>query len=381
MDSRDIRRSIPALPDSVRSGSDRTAGPCPTAFSVIMPTYNYAHAIHNAIRSVIGQTYPHWELIVVTDGCTDDTVDVVRRFGDRRLRVIVRDDHSGRPGLLRNHGISAARGDVVCYLDHDDRWMPGHLARLAGAYRNPAVRVAATGCRRVSPEGGLLGTTVPVNMAWHPELQIVSPIFEPSRVSHRRGIEEAAGGWADDDLGLEDWDLWVRLADAGESFTLLPQHSVECTLHAASRRHSLRHRYVLTFGLPVDAATARQILAVTRRADVRQELGRRYRADIAGWYRAMAASGRLRLAEGMTVDGLLAALRADAGDPAFAPHLRPWGDAFVLCRVLACRTRSHAERIVEINRTRMPRSTAYLGRLISGHAPAVGESALTSARP
>jgi glycosyltransferase involved in cell wall biosynthesis len=350
-------------------------------FSIVMPTFNYAEAISKAIRSVIRQTYRRWELIVVDDGSTDGTGGVAESFGDRRVRVIRRDGHSEQPGLLRNTGVAAARGDIICYLDHDDQWAPGHLAALAAAYADPQVRVLATGCRRVDTGGRVLGGTVPVNMAWHPELQIVSPIFEPSRVSHRVEVLENAGGWSSGRLGLEDWDLWVRLADLGESFTLLPSQSVDCTLHPQSRRHSLDHRYLLTFGPPVEAATAHAVLSAATRPDVRAELGRRHRDDVIAWYRAMAATGELRLADGITVEQMLELQRTDlACDPPFQPHIRPFGDGYVLCRVLACQSRSHAERIVDVNRRRMTRSSAYLHELISrlaaGSAP--GEVADTT---
>lgn len=343
-------------------------------FSIVMPTFNYAGAISKAIRSVIRQTYRRWELIVVDDGSTDGTAGVAESFGDRRLRVIRRAGHSGQPGLLRNAGVAAARGCIICYLDHDDQWAPGHLAALAAAYADLRVRVVATGCRRVAPDGRVLGGTVPVNMAWHPELQIVSPIFEPSRVSHRAEVLADAGGWSSDRLGLEDWDLWVRLADLGESFTLLPRRSVDCTLHPQSRRHSLGHRYLLAFGPPVDAGTVRAVLSAARRPEVRAELGRRHRDDVITWYRAMAATGELRLADGITVEQMLELQRADlACDPPFQPHIRPYGDAYLLCRVLACQSRRHAERIVDVNRRRMTRSSAYLHELISrlaaGSAP------------
>jgi glycosyltransferase involved in cell wall biosynthesis len=333
-------------------------------FSLIMPTYNYGHEIRGAIRSVFAQEYPDWELIVITDGCTDDTVPVVRAFSDRRVRLLVEERHSGSPGYLRNRGIDTARGDIICYLDQDDRWSPDHLSRLAVVYQDPAVRVVATGCERIDGDDRVLSATGPLNMAWHPELQIVSPIFEPSRVSHRRGAIDRVDGWTTDPAGLEDWDLWVRWADAGEAFTLVADRSVQCRLHPTSRRHGLGHRYLHTFGPAMDAATATRVLTVARQPEVRGELGRRFRADVVAWYKALAATGRLRLAADLTIEKLVTALERDLGDPPFAPHVRRVGDRFVLCRVLACGGQAHAERIVALNRRRMTRSSAYLADLM-----------------
>ena len=126
-------------------------------FSIVMPTFNYAGAISKAIRSVLGQTCGRWELIVVDDGSTDGTAGVAESFGDGRVRIIRRDGHSGQPGLLRGTGVAAARGRIICYLDHDDQWAPGHLAALAAAYAVPQVRVVATGCRRVATDGRVRG--------------------------------------------------------------------------------------------------------------------------------------------------------------------------------------------------------------------------------
>lgn len=335
-------------------------------FSVIMPTYDYAAQIGRAISSVLAQSYDRWELIVIADGCTDETAEVVEGFADPRIRLIELAEHAGNPGLLRNIGAEAAGGDVICYLDHDDWWEPAHLADLVTVYREQSVRLVATGCRRVSPSGQVLGMTVPANLAWHPELQVVSPIFEPSRVSHRGGVLPAVGGWSTSSVGLEDWDLWLRLADAGEHFTVLPQRSVKCTLRPESRRHSLAHRYLLTFGPPVDAATAQHVMVATEDAAFQQELGSRYRADVIDWYHAMAATGELRLPRGMSFAALLAELRAVLGSPPFRPHIRPHAEGYVLCRVLSCRTREHAQRIVSINQSRMPRSSAYLQALMAG---------------
>jgi len=315
-----------------------------------MPTYN--------------QTFERWELIVVADGCTDDTAAVVRGVGDRRVRLVVEDEHCGSPGQMRNRGVGVATGSVVCYLDHDDQWVPEHLAMLATLYKDAANRVVATGCRRVNRDGRMLGATVPLNLAWHPELQVVSPIFEPSRVSHRRDVLDALGGWVTDQVGLEDWDLWVRMADAGETFTVLSARTVSCTLDSRSRRHRLGHRYLHGFGPPLEAADAARILARTQQDDVRNDLNRHHRADVAAWYRALRETGELRLTDSMTIDSLLGALEADEPDRHFSPHVRRCGDRYVLCRILACRSRAHAERIVAINRRRMPRSTSYLADLM-----------------
>jgi glycosyltransferase involved in cell wall biosynthesis len=98
-------------------------------FSVVLPTYNRAHHLPQAIESVLGQTYADWELLVVDDGSTDDTETVVRGYQDARIRYLSREN--GGPGAARNTGLEAATGDYIAFLDSDDAYLPHHLATFA----------------------------------------------------------------------------------------------------------------------------------------------------------------------------------------------------------------------------------------------------------
>jgi glycosyltransferase involved in cell wall biosynthesis len=95
--------------------------------SVILPTYNRAAVVPRAIKSVLTQSYPDFELIVVDDQSTDETENVVRAIKDSRVRYI-RCTHNGGPAFARNRGIEAAHGDLIAFQDSDDEWLPGKLA-------------------------------------------------------------------------------------------------------------------------------------------------------------------------------------------------------------------------------------------------------------
>ncbi len=99
-------------------------------FSVLMPTYNRADVIGRSIESVRAQTFGDFEFIVVDDGSTDGTKDLIAG-SDPRLRVIVQENR-GLPGA-RNTGLAAAKGDLIAFIDSDDEWTPHHL-RLASAF-------------------------------------------------------------------------------------------------------------------------------------------------------------------------------------------------------------------------------------------------------
>src|SRR6266550_1311124 len=99
--------------------------------SVIMRTYNRGYVIREAIASALRQTYPDFEIIVVDDGSTDGTAEVVRRIGDDKIRYIGHNTNRG-VSAAGNTGIKAATGDVVANLDTDDLWQPEMLSSLVG---------------------------------------------------------------------------------------------------------------------------------------------------------------------------------------------------------------------------------------------------------
>jgi glycosyltransferase involved in cell wall biosynthesis len=94
-------------------------------FSIIIPTYNRAEIVKTAIQSVKAQTYPEWELIVVDDGGSDKTKEVVEAFSDRRIKYFWKEN--GERGAARNFGVQKARGDYITFLDSDDKFLPNHL--------------------------------------------------------------------------------------------------------------------------------------------------------------------------------------------------------------------------------------------------------------
>lgn len=96
--------------------------------SVIMPAYNSADYISEAIGSVLQQTYPKWELIVIDDASKDNTLYIVENFSKQDSRVtIIKNPHNMGPGLTRNAGIEVANGDFIAFLDSDDLWLPQKL--------------------------------------------------------------------------------------------------------------------------------------------------------------------------------------------------------------------------------------------------------------
>ena len=120
-----------------------------TPVSIIMASYNYAEWMKDAIDSVISQTYPHWELIIVDDGSKDHSVDVISDYArrDSRIRLVQHPgaDNRGLPATIKL-GLSKAQYTITAFLEADDLWMPKHLELLVRALQNDDTGMAVCQC-------------------------------------------------------------------------------------------------------------------------------------------------------------------------------------------------------------------------------------------
>jgi glycosyltransferase involved in cell wall biosynthesis len=179
--------------------------------SVVVPSYNHAHFLGEAIESVLAQDYPAFEIIVVNDGSTDGTADVVARYSAVRY---VASENQGL-AAARNLGLTQCRGEFVVFLDADDRLIPGALATGARLLReNPSVGFAAGYSRFISRDGVPQPTTQPLRADEDAYVALLrrNSIRNPAMVMFRRHIVEAAGGFA---LGVDacaDYDMYLRIS-------------------------------------------------------------------------------------------------------------------------------------------------------------------------
>lgn len=182
--------------------------------SVIIPTYNRADLVQQAVESILAQTWDQYEIIVVDDGSTDDTEHALTRWHGR-IRY-ERQENQGE-SAARNRGVQLARGAYVAFLDSDDLWLPGKLARQVEVLeRNPAAGVVF--CRASLIDGD--GRRLPDNSIFDLDgLTQVSfeqlcrkSLFAPSTVVMRRAVFDAVGGFDEAIRYGEDWDLWLRSA-------------------------------------------------------------------------------------------------------------------------------------------------------------------------
>lgn len=185
--------------------------------SVIVPTYNHARYLPEAINSVLQQSFQDYEVIVVDDGSTDNTRDVVAEFTDKRIHYIYQ-KNKGLAGA-RNTGLREARGEFVAFLDADDLYLPCKLeVQVRFLTENPDYGFVAGGWNYIDHDGKIIGGYNP----WpHPpdELSIESWLYgcrvNPVAVFVCRSWVEKVGGFDESLRQVEDWDMWSRLAYAG----------------------------------------------------------------------------------------------------------------------------------------------------------------------
>jgi glycosyltransferase involved in cell wall biosynthesis len=186
------------------------------AISIIIPTYNHANLLREAIKSILDQSFTDWEAIVVNNYSEDNTIEVVESFQDSRIRLINFHNH-GIIGKSRNEGVRQAKADIIAFLDSDDTWAHQKLEKVISFFRrHPGVELVC------HDEWVLLGNNIKNIIKYGPYTDYQNLLFQKnclstSAVALRRHKFLELGGFSEDlrFAGVEDYDLWLRLARAG----------------------------------------------------------------------------------------------------------------------------------------------------------------------
>jgi len=181
-------------------------------FSVLMPTHNRADVVGFAIRSVLAQTEPDFELLIVGDGCTDGTAEVVASFSDARIRWfdLPKAPHFGYAN--RNIGLRQARGELIAYAAHDDLLLPDHLDRLAAGIDARSCDWIYSRPLWVSTDGVIVPFAVNLELADERRFFLERANSIPMGcVVHRKSCFERFGYWPEDVKESGDWHIWRRI--------------------------------------------------------------------------------------------------------------------------------------------------------------------------
>ena len=192
--------------------------------SVVIPAYNRARYLPAAIGSVLGQSFADFELIVVDDGSTDDTAEVVRGIADPRLRLVTNPVSLGIAGA-RNRGLDHARGEYVAALDSDDAAYPQRLARqVAFLDARPDLALVGSWSSWMDERGRTLGRVKrrPVDADDAAALLIFNSCLTQSSVMIRTAVLREYR-YNEAFTMSSDFELWARLAAGGRRMASLPE--------------------------------------------------------------------------------------------------------------------------------------------------------------
>jgi glycosyltransferase involved in cell wall biosynthesis len=249
------------------------------SISVVIPTHNRRAYVLLAIESALRQKREPLEVVVVADGCTDDTVDAIGALDDERIVLL---DLPKAPGFgweNRNEALRRARGDAIAYLSDDDLWMPDHLERIGELFDAEVADVVQANACVIHPDGALELSGLDWRVQEYRRRLLAGEEHRTpsSAIAHLRGVAEAAGGWRTVEID-GDRDLWTRMVRSGASTVATMEPTV---LFFGARRGSPEERerqasqYMAKLRDPLEVARLRAEISrvgLQFEADTRQEL-------------------------------------------------------------------------------------------------------------
>lgn len=183
--------------------------------SVIIPTYNRAEFLRSAITSVLNQTYQDFEIIVVDDGSTDNTREVVCSFNDKRIKYILNEVNKGEAGA-RNAGIMNSNAEYIAFLDDDDEWLPEKLKLQIDLLENSPAKVGVvyTGYLEVDRSSNkILLQFIPTERGnIYKDIFLKNCVGIPSTVVLRKACFETLGLFDEKVIYPTDYDMWIRIS-------------------------------------------------------------------------------------------------------------------------------------------------------------------------
>lgn len=265
--------------------------------SVVTPNYNYGHLIEHTIRSVLEQDYPNLDYVVVDDGSTDNSVEVIRRY-EGRLRLVVQANRGQSAAI--NHGFRVATGDVLAWLNSDDLYLPGALGRVAETFQNPRVDFVFGDHVAIDLEGQevyreRLGLTDARALL----VYLDRTLFQEATF-WRRHVYEACGPIDEDLYFSMDYAWFLRVAHRFQG-QYVPEYLGSVRVHAGQKTAQMHPRLAgVTRGFDEGQRYREKFLAEQQLAKWRLALGAawyaaNFRWRAGGWRRLFRPPTRLGL--------------------------------------------------------------------------------------
>lgn len=182
--------------------------------SIITPCYNSSPFIRSCINSVLEQSYPDWELLLVDDCSTDNTADIIQEYcrKDSRVRYLKTSEPSGSPCLPRNIGIEHACGRYIAFLDSDDMWLPTKLEEQIGLFEDKKTAIVYSDYEKISEAGKRSGRRIqaPKGATYH-------FLLKGNVIGNLTGVYDTAkvGKVYFQKIHHEDYVLWLSILKQG----------------------------------------------------------------------------------------------------------------------------------------------------------------------
>lgn len=183
--------------------------------SVVMPAYNSSKTIGIAIESLLGQTFINWELLIINDGSTDSTLDVIAKFNDIRIRVVTQNNQG--VAEARNVGLRLSRGEYIAFLDSDDLWLPEKLQAQLSIFTKSSHKLGLVYTKHrgflKSPENSF-SMDVDASIGYENDYYrlLIMDYIPTLTVMIRASVVREIGYFRGDLQGTEDWDYWIRVS-------------------------------------------------------------------------------------------------------------------------------------------------------------------------
>lgn len=211
-------------------------------FSILLPTHNRADVLGLAIASVLAQTEPDFELLIVADGCTDNTRDVIAKFSDSRIRLFDLPKAPNFGYANRNVALRESRGKLIAFAAHDDLLLPDHLELMGNLLDGSQASWGYSRPLWVSTDGIIVPFCTNLAIAEERKYFFEQGNSIPAAcVVHTREALERAGFWPEQVERAGDWMLWKRMieGDGGQLAFLRQPTTLHFSANWKRSRHSL----------------------------------------------------------------------------------------------------------------------------------------------
>ena len=222
--------------------------------SVIIPTYNQANFLHEAIQSVCNQSFTYWEVIVINNFSDDDTINIVESFDDSRISL-VNFKNNGIIGASRNYGVKLASGKYLAFLDSDDLWHPDKLDKCM-SYLNTSSNVLI--CHGLTWFGRRVKDHFygPASRATFDALLYKGNCIATSATVLEKEVFDRVGGFSEDPniVTVEDYHLWMKISKIEGKIGFIKQILGSYRLHTGNSgtviRQSKAERHAVELFFP-----------------------------------------------------------------------------------------------------------------------------------